>query len=277
MDYLVTGGRGFVGSHLVERLRRDGHEVFVFDKGDSFTDRPYDAVFHLAAQSSQDISFDDPWADKIDNQDITLDMLEHHTDRFIYTSSMAVYGRRARIKPVEDSLCIPTSYYGVHKLASEGYVRLSGMNYTIFRLQTVYGPGQNLANHRQGIISIFLAMMLADEPVVVKGSLLRFRDFIYVDDVVDVLVESLDTEATYCQTYNLGTGEPTTVKEMLAMLAKSVGYEGEIIEEGSTKGDFHGAWGNISKICRDMEWTPKVSLEEGIEKFVEDSRASLQL
>jgi len=295
-NYLVTGGAGFIGSHLAKRLLKDGHKVFIFDNlsagnvsnipqgairvGAIGEARPCDAVFHLAAQCSQAISFDNPRLDMYSNQMLTLDLLDwckkNGTKRFIYTSSMVIYGHAAGNGPSEYSVCRPTSYYGVHKLASEGYIRLSDLDYTIFRLQTVYGPGQNLANRRQGIISIFLSMMLSNEPVVVKGSLARYRDFIYVDDVVDAMTKSLHAGPAYCQTYNLGTGIATTLRELLALLAELADYKGKIEEgQGSTQGDHHGAIANISKIYRDLNWSPKVTLKEGARRFVEDSRARL--
>jgi UDP-glucose 4-epimerase len=296
MDYLITGGAGFVGSHLVKRLLDDGHEVYIFDNfstGDTdnlpeaanltrvWSDpRKYDAVFHLAAQCSQAISFDDPHLDCASNQTLTLDLLDwckkNGTERFIFTSSMATYGHGAALGPPEGGAQVPTSYYGIHKVAAEGYVRLSGLNYTTFRLQTVYGPGQNLANRRQGIISIFLAMMLADEPIVMKGALSRYRDFVHVDDVVDAMIKSLDTPATYCQTYNLGTGIATSLGDMLDILAEAAGYDGEIKEgQGSTPGDHHGAVADIRRIVVDLGWVPKIELKEGIEGYVEDCSAGV--
>ena len=296
MDYLITGGAGFVGSHLAKRLLDDGHDVDIYDNfssGDKDnipkgakvtalwnTSRKYDAVFHLAAQCSQAVSFDNPRLDLEANQILALDLLdwckENEVERFIYTSSMATYGHAAAFGPPEAHAQMPTSYYGIHKVAAEGYVRLSGLNYTTFRLQTVYGPGQNLANRRQGIISIFLSMMLANEPIVVKGSLSRFRDFVHVDDVVDVLVDSLDKEVTYGQTYNLGTGVGTHLRDMMAILAEVAGYEGEIQEgQGSTPGDHHGAVADIRKIVTDMGWVPKIALKEGIEGYVEDCSAGV--
>lgn len=291
-NYLVTGGAGFIGSHLAKRLLRDGHEVSVLDdfsagskknipegaKLMGFWGKKFDAVFHLAAQCSQAVSFDDPRSDMQSNQMLTLDLLDWcekcDIDRFIYTSSMAVYGHNAGAGPSEYSVCRPTSYYGVHKLASEGYIRLSNLDYTIFRLQTVYGPGQNLANRRQGLISIFLSMMLANEPVIVKGSLERYRDFVYIDDVVDAMVRSLHATETYSRTYNLGTGIATTLRELLRLLAEAVGYDGEIkAEQGNTLGDHHGAIADISRIYGDLNWVPKTGLKEGIRRFVEDSRA----
>ena len=234
----------------------------------------------MAAQCSQAVSFDNPRLDLESNQILTLDLLdyckENETDRLIYTSSMATYGHASALGPDETHAQFPTSYYGIHKAASEGYIRLSGLNYTTFRLQTVYGPGQNLANRRQGIISIFLAMMIANEPIVMKGALSRYRDFVHVDDVVDATIKSLDTPATYCQTYNLGTGIATSLGDMLDILAEAAGYEGEIKEgQGSTKGDHHGAVADIRRIVVDLGWVPKIGLKEGIRSYVEDCSASV--
>src|SRR5207302_2649077 len=150
--------------------------------------------------------------------------------RFLYASSMAVYGDVRGLPASEDAPLCPLSYYGVSKLASEHVLRLAqreGLATTAFRMFSVYGPGQNLENLRQGMVSIFLAYLIRQAPIPVKGSLDRFRDFVYIDDVVDAWLRALDRQPASNDspgTYNLGTGRPTTVRRLLDLLIAAVGF-----------------------------------------------------
>ena len=300
--YLVTGAGGFIGSYITRRLLSDGHQVVILDNmstgqpenlptGAEYIhadiSRPegiavipeydFDAVFHLAAQSSGEISHEDPGRDLNTNALGTLLLLEwcqrQGVNRFLNASSMAVYGLTEMVPVVETQSLEPYSYYGISKLASEHYVRhfaKHGMRTTIFRMFNVYGPTQNLANMKQGMVSIYLAYLLEGRPVLVKGSLDRYRDFIFIDDVVDGWLAALDDANSYGQTFNLGSGRKTLVKELLEELIRAWGHDpgSYPIEYGEgTPGDQFGIYADISSISKALEWSPRVSLADGLSRM----------
>ena len=302
--YLVTGGAGFIGSALSARLMELGARVVVLDnldtgkaanlpRGaeavladlsdpecfDSLDVGRMDAAFHLGAQVSGELSYSQPVRDFDTNARGTLMLLEwckrRGVKRFFFTSSRVVYEESS--EPLtERSLTIPASYYGAAKLAGEAYTNLFrrvGGEPTIFRLFNVYGPRQNLENLHQGMASIYLVYLFRHQPVLVKGSLDRYRDFIYVDDVVDAFVAALENPgASIGQTYNLGTGVRTTVKELLDIMIECFGHNPESyplqVVEG-TPGDVLGSIADISKAKRELRWLPRVSVREGVRRMVE--------
>lgn len=300
---LVTGGAGFIGSHLTRRLLSEGWQVDVVDNlstgyrtnvpaGATFLEldvsrndlgavlpaRKYDAVFHLAAQSSGEVSFDDPSYDLRTNCQSTLLLLgwckANGTRRFIYTSSMSIYGDQA-LQPVpETATPLPKSFYGVGKLASEAYLAIYsqlGVDCTALRLFNVYGPGQNLANMRQGMVSIFLAYILNQQEVVVKGSLERYRDLVYVDDVVEAYLACVDNSSTHGNVYNVGTGQKTTVGELIDAELQAFGYQPgayPVKVSAGTPGDTFGIAADCARFRADAGWEPKVDLTTGLTRMV---------
>lgn len=303
-NILVTGGAGFIGSCLSSRLIGEGCNVVVIDnlstgfesnipqqaeflkldisKEDFINKLPrikFDYIFHLAAQSSGEISFEDPAYDVKTNVMGTLLLLnwamERRVKRFIYTSSMSIYGDDQDLPVKETAPPRPLSFYGVGKLASEKYIDIfikKGLPVTSLRLFNVYGPGQNMKNLKQGMVSIYMAYISKDEPILVKGSRDRFRDFIYIDDVVDSFVRTAFSEKAASKTFNVGTGKQTFVWQLLDEIIKAFGYKvGDypIQFEGSTRGDQIGIYADISEIKRCLSWEPKVGLSDGIVRMVE--------
>lgn len=302
MRVLITGGAGFIGSALAHRLINDGHTVSVVDnlstgkqanvpkeaefveydlsKADFLDHLPsgkFDAVCHMAAQSSGPASIDMPYYDLQVNAASTLLLsrwcLKNNVSRFLYASSMTVYGNKHSSPVSEGAICEPIAYYGVSKLASEHLLRLTsleGLHITSFRMFSVYGPGQNLGNMKQGMASIFMAYLLRSEEVPVTGSLERFRDFIYIDDVVDAWTRALEMPQTPDPIYNLGTGKATTVKELLKTLVNVMGLDpNHPIKElqGSTFDQF-GLTANTTLIEKDLNWKPQIDLHDGLRKMV---------
>lgn len=300
--HLVTGGAGFIGSYIARALLERGHEVVVLDNLDtghpdnvpqgitfvntdisrpeglqSIPDLAFDSVLHLAAQSSGEISHAEPGRDLNTNALGTLLLLEwcqsHDVSRFLYASSMAVYGLTEHVPVREDQTLDPYSFYGIAKQAAEQYVRhyaKHGMKTTVFRMFNVYGPGQNLTNLRQGMVSIYLAYLAAGEPVLVKGSLERFRDFTYIDDVVEAWVKALDSPATHGKTYNLASGRKTLVRELIAELVQAWGHDPQtypILGAEGTPGDQFGIYADITSLSRAIEWQPRVPLPDGLRRM----------
>ena len=303
-NVMVTGGAGFIGSCLSSRLIDEGCNVFVIDNlntgfesnipqkaefikldvsNENFLKKlpkiKFDYVFHLAAQSSGEISFEDPAYDVKTNVMGTLLLLnwsmEKKIKRFIYTSSMSIYGDDQDLPVKEIAPPRPLSFYGVGKLASEKYADIfikKGFPVTTLRLFNVYGPGQNMGNLKQGMVSIYMAYIAKNEPILVKGSRDRFRDFIYIDDVVDAFVRTAFSENAANKTFNVGTGKQTFVWQLLYEITKSFGYnigDYPIHFDGSTSGDQTGIYADISEIKRNLLWEPKVELPDGIMKMVE--------
>lgn len=302
--YIVTGGAGFIGTHLVNRLIQEGYSVTVIDnlstggienlntesefiKGDiselkDIEELPYggvEGVFHLAAQSSGEISFEDPYADLKVNVGGTVLLLDwckkQNISRFIFISSMGIYGQGGEVPLPENTPSNPKSFYGIGKLAAEHYVRTYGalgLDTIILRPFNVYGPMQNLNNMKQGMASIYMSFLLKNEPILVKGSLDRFRDQTYVVDVVEAIMCCMRNPASINQTYNIATGQKTTVGKlintMLKISGKSIDNYPVQVTNG-TPGDIFGIYADVSKVKRELGWSSRYSLEQGLKEMFE--------
>jgi UDP-glucose 4-epimerase len=304
---LLTGGAGFIGSHLARRLIRDGHDVVVVDdfstgRRENLPDActvveadvsapaslavlPLDvqAVCHFAAQSSGPASAGMPYRDLQANAVSTLLLsrwcIEHGVSRFVYASSMAVYGNVEQLPASEEATPRrPRSYYGVSKLTSEHLLQIAapeGLNHTCLRFFTVYGPGQDLDNLQQGIVSIYLAYMLRSTEVPVIGSLERFRDLIHVDDVVELCATVLARASTPSPVYNVGAGQPVTVRELLRRLIETLGLPEDfpIRELQGSVSDQFGLYADISRARAELSWQPRIDLPSGLRGMAEWARA----
>lgn len=298
MNYLVTGGAGFIGSAIIRRLIDEGNKCTtvdnlstgiksnipqgcefilgdVFDKNiiDGLKAQRYDAIIHIAGQSSGEVSFDDPVYDLQTNTQSTLLLLnlakEIGCKKFVYASSMSVYGDHNPPVCFEETPTIPKSFYAVGKLASENYMRIFsqfGISCTALRFFNVYGIGQNMSNLRQGMASIFMAMAIKDHKVLVKGSKDRFRDFVYIDDVVDAVVKTLDYKKDY-DVFNVCTGIPTTVEKVVDTIKENLAFDVSVEYSGGTPGDQFGIYGDNKKAMELLSWKPEVDFETGIKKM----------
>jgi UDP-glucose 4-epimerase len=302
-NYLVTGGAGFIGSHLIKRLLKEGNNVTTIDnlstgfkkniprdvnfiKGDCGTSEVYkklkkikfDAIFHIAGQSSGEISFDNPIYDIKTNTISTILLLKHaikiNCKRFIFASTMSVYGVKLNkpIKETEETL--PESFYGISKLASENYLRIFekyGIKHTSLRLFNVYGPGQNMSNLRQGMVSIFMSQMINHGKIKVKGSSSRYRDFIYIDDVIEYFVRCLNNNKSIGKIINVGTGKKTYVSQIIKKLTSFNYNKTPVKYSGSTEGDINGIYANITVLKKTLGKIKQTLLKKGLLKMYQDS------
>ena len=301
MHYLVTGAAGFIGAAVAERLLAGGHTVVtidnlstgymehippgaVFIQGDvadkkalsQMDNETFDAIIHIAGQSSGEISFENPVYDLQTNTQSTLLLLDLARrigcKKFIYASTMSVYGDHQPPQCKENAENLPKSFYAVGKIASEHYMRIYaeqfGIACTALRLFNTYGIGQNLRNLKQGMASIYLAMAINDHRIVVKGSKDRFRDFVYIDDVVEAIVKSLDRMENY-DVFNVCTGKATTVETVVKTICDFLPYEVQVEYTEGTPGDQFGIFGDNEKIQRAMGWSPKVEFRDGMKRMVE--------
>lgn len=299
-NYLITGAAGFIGSSLAQKLINEGNEVTTIDnlstgiesnipKGVSFIqgdcasneviaklpDVTFDAIFHIAGQSSGEISFDDPVYDIRTNAESTLLLLKfalkNGCKRFIYAGTMSVYGVQSDHAVDEKSKCRPESFYGVGKLASEHYMRIYeqyGIESTSLRLFNVYGPGQNLSNFRQGMVSIFLAQMLNKNHIHVKGSKDRYRDFVHIDNVVEAFQKCLICKESCGQSINIASGERTTVQELISKLISNQNNTISVEYSGKTAGDINGIYADINKMKSILGINNIISIDIGLANFV---------
>ncbi len=312
MRVLVTGGAGFIGSHLASRLLELGHQVTVVDnestgrrehvpagaryvRGDVTVAAELepafagglDAVLHVAGQASTIRSFDDPGADLHTNVGGTLGVLRaclaHRVPRLLYASSMTVYGHPRALPVDEEHPLAPASYYGVAKLAAERYVHATGARgdldfsfaVTSFRMFNVYGERQSLENPYQGVLAIFLGAVLRGEPITIYGDGEQSRDFVYVGDVAEAWVAALERPAARGEVMNLGTGTRRSLHELIAALAAAAGARPELRFAAERPGDQRHMQAAVGKAERLLGWRPRVSLEEGMARTLAWARQAL--
>lgn len=305
MKILITGGAGFIGTALSKLLVEQGCLVSVIDLKSklstsrkvsgvdyypvdiadystlsSFECAGFDIIYHLASQTSGLISHEDPTLDVDTNVKGTLNVCRLASAmgevKVIFTSSMAVYGD-SEFSISEKTDKNPTSNYGVSKIAAERYLKLfqqRGVKCSVFRLFNVYGPGQDLTNMKQGMLSIYVTQLIQTGRIDVTGSFERYRDFVYIDDVINALMYGAKPE-TDGQVYNVGTGVKTTVGELIDLVVKESGKAGVGVNNiGAIVGDQFGTVSDCSKL-ESLGWSPKVKLEEGLTYMYKDALKEL--
>ena len=285
-NILVTGGCGFIGRHLVKRLKKLGHNVIVCDLKAESPDYNYDIsnyndlikitddidlIYHIAAQSYGYRSLVEPELDLDWNAKGTLNICrfakERGVKKIIYASTMAVYGEGDWLKETDE--LNPKSNYAISKLYGEICLKQFsqfGIDYTIFRIFPTYGPGQNLTNGRQGIAAVFVQQVVSGNKVDVTGPLNRYRDITYIDDNINALVLGMD-DRTSKEIYNVCTNTKTYVEDIINKFIEYSGRDNfEVENVGSEDGDQFGNTGNNEKL-RQLGWSPKVSNDEGLKKL----------
>jgi len=305
---LVTGGAGFIGSHLVDRLLSEGLEVTVIDdlstgkveniahhtskkefhliKGDirdfnmpkeAFKD--IDAVFHEAALASVTLSIQNPILTNDINVGGTLNLLKASSDlgvkRFIYASSAAVYGDTQAPKKREDMTPNPTSPYGASKLAAETYAKTFHKTYGLqtvsLRYFNVYGPRQrfDIQSAYGGAITIFTNRLLRNLPPIIHGDGEQTRDFVYIKDVVEANILALCKKNATGEVFNIGTGKGTSVNQVANVLKNTLKRKNlENIHTNPRPNDLRHGYADTEKAEKILGYNPQVSIEEGIAELV---------
>ena len=300
MNILVTGGAGFIGSHVVDAYIENHHNVVVIDDMSrgrkefinpkatfhqiSISDprlaniiqkESIEVINHHAAQISVSDSVKNPVKDAESNIIGTLQLLQNavecRVDKFIFASTGgAIYGEQDYFPAREDHPQKPTSPYGLSKLSVEGYLKFYkeqyGLKSIIFRYGNVFGPRQN-PNGEAGVVAIFYNRLLKGQAPIINGDGEQTRDYIYVKDIVQANLLALNLDGS--DTFNVGTGQETSVNELTHLILEVA--ESDIDVQTSKKNSFEQCRSclDYKKLKGSLDWSPKVSLKEGLsETFI---------
>ena len=302
MKILVTGGAGFIGSHIVDRCVAEGHEVRVLDnlsnskimnleehirkrtieflKGDirdqkavKDSIRNIDAVFHEAAQVSIPLSMNDPMYTDDVNVRGTLNLLaaasEEGVERFVYASSSSVYGDPARLPVTEDTPFQPLSPYAASKIAGEEYClsfwKARGLPTVCLRYFNVFGPRQGSSGYAS-VIPAFICSLLDHKPMTIFGDGNQTRDFLHVRDVVEANMLALEVGSAVGDVFNIGSGKPTSITDLSETLRAINKLESPPpVHAPPRKGDVKHSVAEVTKAEKVLHYGAKVSLRSGLE------------
>lgn len=293
----ITGGAGFVGSHTVDRLLKEGNSVTVFDikpwkdainihhqegkltyiEGNicdydlvKKSIGGHNSVLHLAAVVSVPLSVQDPINSHETNVTGTLHVLEAarkaNISRVVYASSAAVYGDQRSLPVTEDVSLVPQSPYGLHKAINDEYAALYerqfGLRTMGLRYFNIFGKRQDPSSPYSGVISIFADRIKRGEQLTIYGDGNATRDFVHVDNIVDANIKSLSSDAVgVC---NIASGIETTLNELVSTLGEITGSEPRVEYQPKRPGDVEKSYASIAEASRCIGYTPSVSLKEGL-------------
>jgi UDP-glucose 4-epimerase len=295
---LVTGGAGFIGSHLCKKLSHFTNDLTVYDnlssgkvenvkhlpkvhfvKADILnlkklnSQEKTDLIYHLAAQVVVPYSMENPIEDFETNARGTLNILEKARKddaRVVFASSAAVYGNTTKLPTPENYGFNPASCYGLSKVVGEQYCNMYskqyGLDITILRFANVYGP------RGHGVIPDFLDKLRRNpEKLEIIGTGLQSRDFVNISDVLDALMSSALNEDAIGKTYNIGFGKTTKIIDLAKMILKILGLSDKTVITTTNvpwQGDINTIWFDIAKIKKDLNWHPKISLEDNLKEMI---------
>lgn len=305
MKILVTGGAGFIGSHIVERYHKENHEVHVIDnfstgKRENIDFLPneyiynfevqnrklfskllekedYDIVIHLAAVVSVVETIENPLYSQSVNNNATLNILEsirQHTGnlkKFIFASSAAVYGNDPVLPKTIKSSINPESPYAIQKFSSEQYGVIYNKLYDIpttsLRFFNVYGPRQNPESAYSGVISIMNKCFSEDDAFTFYGDGNQTRDFVYIMDLVNAIDIVINNSKTNGKVYNLGTGNSTSLLDIYNEFRRVYGRDIKYSFKPERPGDIRESYADISEL-KELGYSPRYSINEGLEEYI---------
>lgn len=304
MHFVITGGAGFIGSHLTEQLLIEGHSITIVDnlstgslknlpehprlklllknvldcQPEDFP-QPIDGIAHLAATPSVTQSWDEPLASHHNNLSAMVTVLllcqALNIPRLVFASSAAVYGNNAQLPIFEEQQTCPISPYGLQKLVSEQYANLFaqqlGLSFIALRLFNVFGPRQDPKSPYSGVISIFTKAMQKGLPITIYGDGMQTRDFIYVKDIAVAFTKALTTSipSGSCLICNVGIGQQTSLLELVNVLKTCLTqWKSEIHFTTARPGDIQHSQADISKAFSLLNFKPQCSVASGIRLLV---------
>ncbi|MDD5005893.1 MAG: SDR family oxidoreductase [Candidatus Omnitrophica bacterium] len=304
--YLVTGGAGFIGSHIAERLLREGSSVKVLDnfssgrkenlkfakanknfqliKGDIRdykvclrATKDIDCVFHQAALRSVPKSMNDPYSYNDVNINGTLNLLKaslkNRIKRFVFASSSSIYGETDIFPEREDSLPLLISPYALSKLAGEYYCKIFSVNYKLetvsLRYFNVYGPRQSLDDEYSVVIPKFINAMMNNRQPPIHGDGKQSRDFTYIDNVVDANILAATRQNIKCDVFNIANNKDHTILELVEILNKIMGKSIKPAFTPLRAGDVLRTFADISKAEKELGYRPKIDFETGLRLTVD--------
>ena len=298
---LVTGGAGFMGSHVAEHLLRLGHRVIILDdlsggfrdnvpSGAEFIEgsildhklidrlfeqNSFDYVYHLAAYAAEGLSHFIKRFNYNNNLIGSINLINasvnHGVKCLVFTSSIAVYG--AGQSPMNEAMTpIPEDSYGIAKLAVEQELRVThemfGLEYIVFRPHNVYGERQNIGDRYRNVVGIFMNQILKGEPMTVFGDGTQQRAFTHIDDVAPIIAECIDYPNARNEVFNVGADVPHTVNELALVVARAMGSEGRV-KHLDPRNEVKIAFSDHSKAESIFGKRNKVALEDGIRGMAE--------
>jgi len=301
MNILVTGGAGFIGSHLTQRLLTEGHRVRVLDDlstgkrsnldqcpsfefihgdvGDLDTVagavRGCQAVFHEAAIASVQRTVEEPLSSSRVNYQGTLNVLDQAIKtgvrRVVFAASSAAYGNLKTLPAREADAVDPLSPYAVDKLASEYacrvYAQLHGLETVCLRYFNVYGPRQDPSSPYSGVISVFSRALMENRSPSILGDGEQTRDFVYVADVVEANLKALYSDAAVGEVINIGTGQTTSINSLFTALARVAGSDIEATHGKARQGEVRDSVADVRRAQELLGWSPGVSLSDGLARL----------
>lgn len=299
---LVTGGAGFIGSHVAEELVKGGHQVTVLDdlsggfidnvvagaefvRGsindvelvDSlFAQKRFDYVYHLAAYAAEGLSHFIKRFNYNNNLIGSVNLINAAVNTgvkcFVFTSSIAVYGASPELPMTEETPAHPEDPYGIAKLAVEQELRVCkemfGLDYIVFRPHNVYGERQNIGDKYRNVVGIFMNQILQGNPMTVFGDGTQTRAFSYIGDLAPIMVEAIDVPAAYNQIFNIGADQPYTVNELAESVARAMGVEPNLVHLPA-RNEVLNAYSSHEKVQRIFGARKLHNLEEGLSRMAD--------